>query len=177
MKNQLIQIGVYILIGVIIGITFFKCERDSPIVETVTETVIKTDTVYVNIRDTVYITRTEIEHEYIRDTVLMDYNPVVNRYMAQFPVVYGSIYINGEVLGEVLNMKATTDFKLPTVTNTITNTVTNTVVKNSNGLFITAGLEQSLKPNVGAVFIRNKFLGGYQYNFDSHSIYIGRKIF
>lgn len=178
MKTSGLQIAVYVLLGLIIGFLLNDCRRqDDEEVITRVETVFKTDTIYVNKIDTVYITKAKIVHEFVRDTVMENYTPTINSYSTHFPVTYGSVFINGEVLGEVLNMKATTHLKIPTVTNTITHTVTNTVVKKPIGLYITAGLEQSLVPNIGGVFVKDKFLVGYQYNFDQHSIFIGKKIF
>lgn len=180
MKNQLLQIGVYILIGIIIAVTFFrKCDREK-IIKTVIKTETVTDTVYINVRDTVFITRKQIEHTFLRDTVFINsYKPVINQYSTQFPVLYGNINVKGEVLGEVLNMNVTTDLKIPTVTNTITHTVTNTVMKKSNGLYVKAGLNQALSPVAGGTFFRDKLLLDYTYDFNmrQHSVQIGRKIF
>lgn len=171
------QIAVYVLLGLIIGFLLHDCKGDNEETFTKTETVIVTDTVYVNTVDTVYINKSKIVHEFVRDTIIQNYTPKINRYSTHFPVTYGSVFINGEVLGEVLNMKATTHLKIPTVTNTITRTVTNTIVKKPFGLYVTAGLEQSLVPNIGGVFVKDKLLIGYQYNFDQHSVFIGKKIF
>lgn len=177
MKKDGLQIAVYILLGLIIGFLLNDCRGGKPEIVTRVETKTVTDTIYVNITDTVYITKSEIVHEYLRDTIIENYTPKINKYSTHFPVTYGSVFVNGNVLGEVLDMKVTTDFKLPTVTNTITNTVTNTVTKKPIGLYVTAGLGQSLNPSIGGVFVKNKLLVGYQYNFDQHSVFIGKKIF
>src|SRR5690606_33379083 len=106
-----------------------------PSVTIVTET--KTDTVYVTVRDTIRLTRKEIKHEVVRDTILIDPAlPQIKAFTAYKSFTYGNTTVSGEVFGEVLKMDIATDFNLPTITNTITNTVT--VTKKPQGLFLTA---------------------------------------
>lgn len=119
MHRNVLLVIIGIVIGVILYHIFFR-----PEIKIITETVTKTDTVYIVHRDTVRLTRTQIKHEYLRDTVLINFEPKINRFKATFPIANGNAYVSGEVLGEVLKMDLNTDLKLPIVTNTITNTRT-----------------------------------------------------
>ena len=154
--NNAIKYAFFGLVGIVIGYFLSKQSEDVKIIETI-ET--KTDTVYVHVRDTVRITRTEIKHEQIRDTILIEpIEPKIKAFTASKPFLYGNVTVNGEVLGEVLKMDIYNNFKLPTVTNTITKT--NTVIKKPSGLFLTAGVNQQLTPSIGAVFIKDRYLLG-----------------
>jgi hypothetical protein len=44
------------------------------------ETKVETDTVYKEIKDTVYIPKTKIKTEVLRDTILVDYKPTINSF-------------------------------------------------------------------------------------------------
>lgn len=153
------RVGEYIiilLIGLVIGYLLLEPKHTESIV-----TEIKTDTVYITIRDTISITRKEIQHEVVRDTILVEpIQPVIKSFTASKSFQYGSATVSGEVLGEVLKMDIATDFSVPTVTNTITNTIT----KKPQGLFLTAGVNKQLSPNLGAVYIRSRVLIGLSTN-------------
>jgi hypothetical protein len=142
-------------LGLILGYFLFSKDAET-ITKTITET--KTDTIFITIRDTIRIKSTEIKHEVIRDTVLIDFKPQIKAFKASKPFLYGNISINGNVLGEVLKMDISHDFKLPQVTNTIT--TTNTVIKKPAGLFITAGIGVNNSPFVGAIFVKDRYLIG-----------------
>ena len=175
MKNQIFTIIAYVLIGFLLGLNI--ASRKEVIV---TDTVFKTDTCYVHSIDVVQLERLQIQHRVIRDTIVQSGEvPKIQAYSTRFPIKYGTIGVSGEVYGEILKMNIDSDIKVPLVTNTITNTVVKkeSVVKNPGGLFVTAGVHSDLKPTVGAVFVKNKFVGGYNYTFDQHHIYIGRKLF
>lgn len=151
--------GKYILLvlfGLFVG--YFIFSKDPEYISTiVTET--KTDTVYITVRDTVRITRNEIRHEVLRDTILIDpIQPQIKAFKSSKSFTYGYATVSGEVLGEVLKMDITTDFNIPVITNTITNTVT--ITKKPQGLFLTAGVDKQLSPNVGAVYVRDRVLVG-----------------
>jgi hypothetical protein len=127
-----------------------------PTVITVTETT--SDTVYVQVIDTVHVTRTEIIHEQIRDTVLIEpIKPIISSFKASKPFLYGNTYVKGEVLGEVLKMDITNDFRLPTVTNTIE--TTNTIIKKPTGIYAVGGVNQAT-PYIGGIFVRDRWLVG-----------------
>ena len=150
---------VFLIAGLILGYIFFSwLDKDSVIIETVTET--KTDTVYQTVSDTIYITKSEIKHEVIRDTVLIEpIQPQIKAFTALKPFLHGNVSINGEVLGEVLKIDIVTDFKIPTITNTIH--TKETIIKKPSGLFLTAGVSNNFStPSIGAVFVKDRFLVG-----------------
>lgn len=139
----------------------------------------ETDTVYKEIKDTVYIPKTMIKTEVLRDTILVDYKPTIKSFSATTPFEYGNTYVNGEVLGEVLKMNVTNDFKIPVVTNTITNTETKTIIKKSKGLYLGATINSLLDPGATASYVDNKYIFQYQYQpvTKIHSLGISKKLF
>ena len=139
----------------------------------------ETDTVYKEIKDTVYISKNKIKTEVLRDTILVDYKPTISSFSATTPFEYGNTYVNGEVLGEVLKMNVTNDFKIPVVTNTITNTETKTIIKKSKGLYLGANINSLLDPGATASYVDNKYIFQYQYQpvTKIHSLGISKKLF
>ena len=163
-------------LGAFILYWFFWPEftEKTEIVETV-----KTDTVFVIIKDTVRITKTQIKHEVLRDTILIDFKPEIKLFTASFPFLYGNTYLTGEVLGEVLKMDVSNDFKIPTVTNTINRTETNTIIKNPRALYLGAGVNSQLTPNLTAHYLDNQFIFSYQYypTLKAHGIGVSKRLF
>lgn len=150
---------IFLIAGLILGYLIFSwLDKDSVIIETVTE--IKKDTVYQTVSDTIYITKSEIKHEVIRDTILIDpIQPQIKAFTASKPFLYGNVLVNGEVLGEVLKMDILTDFELPTITNTIH--TKETIIKKPSGLFLTAGLGNNFStPSIGATLVKDRYLIG-----------------
>ena len=143
------------------------------------ETVTKTDTLIVEVKDTVYIPKTKIKQTVLRDTVLVDYKPEIKSFSTTTPFEYGNTYVNGEVLGEVLKMSVTNDFKIPVVTNTITNTETKTIIKKSKGIYLGAGINSFLKPSASVSYLDDKYLFQYQYQPIQrvHQIGLAKKLF
>ena len=143
------------------------------------ETVTKTDTLFVDKLETVYIPKTKIKTEVVRDTILIDFKPQISQFTASFPFEHGSTSISGEVLGEVLKMTATNDYKLPVVTNTITNTETRTIIEKAKGIYLGAGVNSLLKPSASVSYLDNKYLFQYQYQpmEKVHQIGISKKLF
>lgn len=139
----------------------------------------ETDTVYKEIKDTVYIPKKEIKTEVLRDTILIDYKPTIKSFSTSTPFEYGNTYVNGEVLGEVLKMNVTNDFKIPTVTNTITNTETKTIIKKSKGVYLGASINSLLDPGATASYVDDKYIFQYQYQpvTKIHSLSISKKLF
>lgn len=162
------------ILGLVIGLALYGIFL-SPRVETRTEIVEihTTDTVYFYQRDTIRVK--EVKHEFIRDTIFTEtYKPVINRFSADFPHLYGNISFQGEVLGEVLKTSMLTDLRIPTVTNTINRTerITNTI--NPNGLYMGGGYPAYL----GISYVNNKTLIDVHYSFQTGStIGLKRKIF
>jgi len=176
--NEKIKIATLaFLAGVIVAYIFFPKTE----IETVYkfETVTKTDTLIIEVKDTVYVPKTKIKTQVLRDTVLIDYKPQISQFNASFPFEYGSTNVSGEVLGEVLKMTATSDFKIPVVTNTITNTETKTIVQKPKGIYLGAGVNSLLNPSASVVYLDNKYI--FQYQFQPlqkiHQIGVAKKLF
>jgi hypothetical protein len=178
MIDQRIQIAILSFIGgVILAFVLFP----RPEVETVYkfETVTKTDTLFVDKVETVYIPKTKIKTEVLRDTILIDFKPKISQFTASFPFEHGSTSVSGEVLGEVLKMSATNDYKLPVVINTITNTETKTIIEKPKGIYLGAGINSLLQPSAKVSYLDNKYLFGYQYQplEKLHTLSVSKKLF
>jgi hypothetical protein len=163
--------------GVIVAYIFFPKTESETVYKF--ETVTKTDTLIVKVRDTVYVPKTKIKTEVLRDTVLIDFKPQISLFKTSIPSEYGSTHVSGEVLGEVLKMTATNDFKIPVVTNTITNTETRTIIQKPKGIYLGAGVNSLLKPSAKVSYLDNKYLFSYQYQplEKLHTLSVSQKIF
>ena len=165
------------LIGVILAFVIYP----RPEVETVykTETKVETDTIYSHVVDTVYVPKTRIKTQVLRDTILKEYEPKISLFKTSFPSDYGSIHVSGEVLGEVLKMTATNDFKIPVVTNTITNTETKTIVQKPKGIYLGAGVNSLLDLLAKVSYLDNKYLFEYSYQpvTKIHTLGVSKKLF
>lgn len=169
--------GIFFLIGAIVAIILFPKKE----VETIYKTEIKkeSDTIYVASTDTIYIPKTRIKTQVLRDTVLLDSKPKISLFQASFPFEHGSTKVSGEVLGEVLKMTAVNDYKIPVVTNTITETKTEKVVVKPKGVYLGAGINSVLDPSVKVGYLDNKYLFqyGYQPLTKVHSLVVSKKLF
>ena len=178
MIDQRIQIAV---ISFIAGVIFAFIVFPRPEVETVYkfETKVKSDTIYTRVVDTVYVPKNKIKTEVLRDTVLLDFKPQISLFKTSIPSEYGSTHVSGEVLGEVLKMTATNDFKIPVVTNTITNTETKTIIQKPKGIYLGAGINSLMQPGAKVSYLDNKYLFEYQYQpvTKVHSLGISKKLF
>jgi len=165
------------LIGVILAFVIYP----RPEVETVykTETKVETDTIYSHVVDTIYVPKTRIKTQVLRDTVLKEYEPKISLFKTSFPSDYGSTHVSGEVLGEVLKMTATNDFKIPVVTNTITETKTETKVIKPKGIYLGAGVNSLLQPSGKISYLDNKYLFSYQFEplQGVHQVGVSKKLF
>jgi hypothetical protein len=178
MQDQRIVIAILAFIaGVIVAFVVYP----KPEVETVYkfETKVESDTIYTRVVDTVYIPKTKIKTEVLRDTVLLDFKPQISLFKTSIPSEYGSTHVSGEVLGEVLKMTATNDFKIPVVTNTITNTETKTIIQKPKGIYLGASVNSLLQPSAKVSYLDNKYLFGYQYQplEKLHTLSVSKKIF
>lgn len=178
LDDERIRIAIIsFLIGVILAFVIYP----RPEIETVykTETKVETDTIYSRVVDTIYIPKTRIKTEVIRDTILINYKPKIRAFQTSFPSDYGSIKVSGEVLGEVLKMTATNDFKIPVVTNTITETKTETKVIKPKGIYLGAGVNSLLQPSGKISYLDNKYLFSYQFEplQRVHQIGVSKKLF
>jgi hypothetical protein len=176
--NQKIRIAILAFIaGVIVAFIVFP----RPEVETVYkfETKVESDTIYTRVVDTVYVPKMWIKSQIIRDTVLINYQPQISLFKASIPSEYGSTHVSGEVLGEVLKMTATNDFKIPVVTNTITETKTETMIKKPKGIYLGAGVNSLLDPLAKVSYLDNKYLFSYQYQplEKLHTLSVSKKLF
>jgi len=175
---QKIQIAILaFLAGVILAFIVYPKPEAEEIYKFTTTT--ETDTVFLTISDTVYVPKTKIKTQVLRDTILVDYKPIIKSFSATTPFEYGNTYVNGEVLGDVLKMSVTNDFKIPTVTNTITNTETKTIIKKSKGLYLGANINSLLDPGASASYVDDKYIFQYQYQpvTKVHSLGISKKLF
>jgi predicted RNase H-related nuclease YkuK (DUF458 family) len=178
MQDQRIQIAIIAFIaGVILTFIIYPKPEEETVYKF--ETKVETDTIYTRIVDTVYISKNKIKTEVLRDTILLDYKPKISLFKTSIPSEYGSTHIIGEVLGEVLKMTATNDFKIPVVTNTITNTETKTIIKKAKGIYLGAGVNSLLKPSAKISYLDNKYLFEYAYQpvTKIHSLGISKKLF
>jgi hypothetical protein len=165
------------LIGVIVAIVLFPKKEVETIYKTTTRT--ETDTIYVASTDTIYIPKTKIKTEFIRDTILIDFKPQIKRFETLFPFDYGSTRVSGEVLGEVLKMTAINDYTIPVVTNTITETKTETIIEKPKGIYLGAGINSMLQPSGKVSYLDNKYLFEYQFQpmTKIHTLGVSKKLF
>ena len=178
LDDERIRIAIIsFLIGVILTFVVYPKPEFETVYKTKTERL--TDTLYITSTDTIYIPKTKIKTEVLRDTVLIDFKPQISRFRTTFASEYGNTYINGEVLGEVLKMTATNDFKIPVVTNTITETKTETIIKKPKGIYLGASVNSLLYPGAKVSYLDNKYLFeyGYQPVTKVHNLSVSKKLF
>ncbi len=180
MDNKIIYLAVIILIflsGMFVQKKFFE-----PEVDTVYKETFKSDTVFVEIRDTVV--RTKIKQVYLRDTLIVFGKDSVNLPLQAFtelyPNIYGDVSVFGEVAGKLTKLGVSTNFNIPSVTNTITKETVRTI--KPSGLYLAGGFQtgdSQLSAFVGASYLKNKSLIFYNYNLvmKSHQAGIGVKLF
>jgi hypothetical protein len=176
--DQRIQIAILaFLAGVILTFVVYPRHEQETVYKF--ETVTKTDTLFVDKLETVYIPQTKIKTEVLRDTILVDFKPQISLFETTFPFEYGSTKVSGEVLGEVLKMTATNDYKLPVVTNTITNTETKTIIQKPKGIYLGGGVNSLLQPSASVSYLDNKYLFSYQFQplQKVHQIGVSKKLF
>jgi hypothetical protein len=139
----------------------------------------ETDTLYVSSTDTIYVPKTKIKTQFIRDTILVNYKPKIRAFTTSFPSTYGSTKVSGEVLGEVLKMTAINDYKIPVVNTTTTETKTETIVQKPKGIYLGAGVNSLLQPSAKVSYLDNKYLFSYQIEpFQMvHQISVSKKLF
>jgi hypothetical protein len=178
MKDERILIAILsFMAGAILAFIFMPKPETEEVYRFTTKT--ETDTLFVDKVSTVYIPKTSIKTEVIRDTILVDYKPQISLFETSFPFEHGSTKVSGEVLGEVLKMSATIDYTIPVVTNTITNTETKTIIQKPKGIYLGAGVNSLLKPSASVSYLDNKYLFQYQYQpFEGvHQIGVSKKLF
>jgi hypothetical protein len=178
MEDKKIQIAIIsFLIGSILTVIIYPKPEAEEIYKFTTVT--KSDTVFVDKVSTVYIPKKEIKTQVLRDTILVDHTPTINAFSSTTPFEYGNTYVNGEVLGEVLKMSVTNDFKIPVVTNTVTNTETRTIIQKPKGIYLGAGVNSLLKPSASVSYLDNKYLFQYQYQpvTNIHTLGVSKKLF
>jgi hypothetical protein len=178
MEDQRIKIAIVSFIaGVILAFLLLPKPETEEVYRFTTVT--ETDTLFVDKVSTVYIPKTSIKTEVLRDTILIDFKPQISLFETTFPFEYGSTNVSGEVLGEVLKMTATSDYQIPVVTNTITNTETRTIIEKPKGIYLGAGVNSLLKPSASVAYLDNKYLFQYQYQpvTKIHTLGVSKKLF
>jgi hypothetical protein len=178
MQDQRIKIAVLSFIaGAVLAFIFMPKPETEEVYRFTTVT--KTDTLFVDKVSTVYVPKTSIKTEVLRDTILIDFKPQISLFETSFPFEHGSTKVSGEVLGEVLKMTATNDYKIPVVTNTITNTETRTIIQKPKGIYLGAGVNSLLKPSASVAYLDNKYLFQYQYQplQKIHTLGVSKKLF
>jgi hypothetical protein len=178
MEDQRIKIAITsFLAGIILAFIFMPKPETEEVYRFTTVT--ETDTLFVDKVSTVYIPKTSIKTEVLRDTILIDFKPQISLFETTFPFEYGSTKVSGEVLGEVLKMTATSDYQIPVVTNTITNTETRTIIEKPKGIYLGAGVNSLLKPSASVAYLDNKYLFEYQYQpvTKIHTLGVSKKLF
>jgi hypothetical protein len=178
MEDQRIKIAITsFLAGIILTFIFMPKPETEEVYRFTTVT--ETDTLFVDKVSTVYIPKTSIKTEVLRDTILIDFKPQISLFETSFPFEYGSTKVSGEVLGEVLKMTATSDYQIPVVTNTITNTETRTIIEKPKGIYLGAGVNSLLKPSASVAYLDNKYLFQYQYQpvTKIHTLGVSKKLF
>jgi hypothetical protein len=178
LDDERIRIAIIsFLIGVLLAFVVYPRPEQETMYKF--ESVTKTDTLIVEVKDTVYVPKTKIKTQVLRDTILIDFKPQISQFNASFPFEYGSTNVSGEVLGEVLKMTATNDFKIPVVTNTITNTETKTIVQKPKGIYLGASVNSLLQPGAKVSYLDNKYI--FQYQFQPleklHTLSVSKKLF
>jgi hypothetical protein len=178
MEDQRIKIAIVSFIaGVILAFLLLPKPETEEVYRFTTVT--ETDTLFVDKVSTVYIPKTTIKTEVLRDTILIDFKPQISLFETSFPFEYGSTKVSGEVLGEVLKMTATSEYQIPVVTNTITNTETRTIIEKPKGIYLGAGVNSLLKPSASVAYLDNKYLFQYQYQpvTKIHTLGVSKKLF
>jgi hypothetical protein len=178
MEDQRIKIAIVaFLAGAVLTFVVYPRQEQETVYKF--ETVTKTDTLFVDKLETVYIPKTKIKTEVLRDTILIDFKPQISLFKSTIPFEYGNTYLSGEVLGEVLKMTATNDYKIPVVTNTITNTETRTIIEKPKGIYLGAGINSLMQPSGKVSYLDNKYLFEYQYQplQKIHQIGVSKKLF
>jgi hypothetical protein len=178
MIDHRIQISlISFLAGLILAFVIYPKPEEETVYKF--ETKVESDTIYTRVVDTVYVAKNKIKTEFLRDTVLLDFKPQISLFKTSIPSEYGSTHVSGEVLGEVLKMTATNDFKIPVVTNTITNTETKTIIKKPKGIYLGAGVNSLLQPSAKVSYLDNKYLFSYQFEplQGVHQVGVSKKLF
>jgi hypothetical protein len=178
MEDQRIKISLLSFIaGAVLAFIFMPKPQTEEVYRFTTVT--KTDTLFVDKVSTVYVPKTSIKTEVLRDTILIDFKPQISLFETSFPFEHGSTKVSGEVLGEVIKMTATNDYKIPVVTNTITNTETRTIIQKPKGIYLGAGVNSLLKPSASVAYLDNKYLFQYQYQplQKIHTLGVSKKLF
>jgi hypothetical protein len=176
--NQKIQIATLAFIaGAIVAFIFYPKPEAEEVYKTRTK--VETDTIYSRSIDTVFINQTKIKTEVLRDTVLIDSKPNIKAFSTTTAFEYGNTYVNGEVLGEVLKMSVTNDFKIPVVTNTVTVDKVSTVVIKPKGIYLGVNVNSLLQPGAKVAYLDNKYIFEYQYQplQRIHQIGVSKKLF
>lgn len=167
------------LIGIIIGL-FIYDRFLVPDTETSVEyrETIKTDTLWLpSIPELIFIRSPK--PLYLRDTIINEVTYPLNSYSGLENTLYGQIKWDAETSGFLNKLNLRPEFKLPVVTTTLTKEKTSTIVIQPSGLFLVGGVNSNFSYSVGATYLKNKSLVGYEYQpqVNIHSLRVGFKVF
>ena len=197
MADRIIVLVTGIAIGVLLYHLFFRPEVET---ETIIETIVQTDTTYRALYEKLKL---EVDNyqdlsdsvgyyqklywkelgnvKLVHDTVFQNepFSAPLRRYTGLEPSLYGDVSYNALVAGKLLSMDITTDFRIPEIKTTIERRETATRTIKPNGLYGTGGISSDFQPSVGAVYLNDRSLIGYEYNtaLKNHAVKVGFKIF
>lgn len=182
MKNLLDDERIRIaIISFLVGFFLAFVIYPKPEAETFYKFTTKTerDTIYLNSIDTIFVPKTKIKTEFLRDTILVNYRPQIRAFETSFPTKYGNTKVSGEVLGEVLKMTSINDYSIPVVNTTTTETKTETIVQKPKGIYLGAAVSSLLQPSAKLSYLDNKYLFSYQFEpmLGVHQISVSKKLF
>jgi hypothetical protein len=171
-----IAFAIGLILGLIIFRTFFYPDftESVEVVERVT-----VDTVYVEVRDTIRIKHTDVQIEYIRDTIIQNVLMPINRFSGLEPTLYGDIGYTGLVAGHFLNMDLTTNFRIPQIKHTIERDRKVSRTVKPRGLYVGGSVSDQVQWSAGASYLDNLWMFDYRYDvgIGSHSLGVKRKVF
>ena len=77
------------LAGILVAYIFFPKPESETVYKF--ETITKTDTLFVDKLETVYVPKTKIKTEVLRDTILIDFKPQISHFKTTLPFEYGNL--------------------------------------------------------------------------------------
>lgn len=117
----------------------------------------------------------------VHDSVFVNetFSTPLRRYTGMEAFLYGDVNYSALVAGKMLDMTINTRFDVPQYTTVIEKKTQRTVVVNPKGLYMSGGIDSRFSYSVGATYLNNKSLIGYDYqpSVGVHSVRVGWKVF